>query len=71
MGCATTATKYTFKDVTRKCYFWEKCREKEIRKKVPVEQYKCSGTGCEAKFETGGEVKGGKLFDLPQLKLQN
>lgn len=79
MGCSAVATKYKFETVTQSCYFWENCQKDEesgiktkvILKKIPVEQLTCNGTGCDAKFASGGEMKGGQVIDLSGLQLKN
>lgn len=70
-SCASTATKYKYEQKLAKCWWFEKCFEKVVYKKIPIEQYKCNGVGCEVEFETKGKMKGGTLIpDIPNVRLE-
>lgn len=63
-GCAGVATKYKW-DAEVDNGIWG------LGKWIPNERYTCKGASCEAEFETGGKIKGGKVVDLSGLQLKN
>lgn len=78
MGCASVGTKYKWesvdKVVCKRNKFFIRGKECVTVKKavwVPVERYRCSGTGCKVEFESGGKMEGGKFMDMPDFKVQN